>query len=158
MAVSAQMRVKSQQHSPPSGLCICLHPKTWTHGPSNTSNTSTSKSPTLPLSLISTSHLFPLSVICPSCVRLQRSTFPLPLLPLPLIFCPSRGRGLVLSCLSARLFYLSISKASVGRWWPPLRINPVSARRPSISLLSITSDPSSAHLSPTAHVKHRMKG
>ncbi len=151
MPISAKMRVRSQQNSPPSSLHICLHPKTWTQGPSNTSNTS--KTPTLPLPLISTSHLFPMSVIC-----LQRSTFPLPLIPMPLIFCPSRGRGLVLSCLSARLFYLSISKASAGRPRPPLRINPVSARRPSISLLSITSDPSSAHLSPTAHVNHRMKG
>lgn len=119
--------------------------------------TSTSKSPTLPLPLISTSRLILLSVIFPGYGRLQRPTFPSPLLPLPLIFCPSRGRGLVLSCLSARLFYLSISKPSAGRPRPPLRINPVSARRPSISLLSITSDPSSAHLSPAAHVNRRMR-
>lgn len=89
---------------------------------------------------------------------LQKPTSASPLLPLPLIFCPSRGRGLVLSCLSARQFYLSISEPSAGRPWPRIPINPVSAQSPSIRPLSITSDPSSTHLSTAAHVKPRMKG
>lgn len=75
---------------------------------------------------------------------------PLWLFSLTLIFCPSRGRGLVLSCLSARQFYLSIAKPSTTQR-PQHCINPLSASQPSITLLSIMSDPSSAHLSHTAH-------
>lgn len=70
-----------------------------------------------------------------------------------LIFCPLRGRGLVLSCLSARQCYLSITKPSAVQQRPQHCINPLSARQPSITLLSITSDPSSAHLSHTAHAQ-----
>lgn len=76
---------------------------------------------------------------------------PLWLFSLTLIFCPSRGRGLVLSCLSARQFYLSIAKPSTVWQRPQHCINPLSAIQPSITLLSIMSDPSSAHLSHTAH-------
>lgn len=80
---------------------------------------------------------------------------PLPpwFLSLTLIFCPSRGRGLTVSCLSARQFYLSITKPSAVLQWPQPCINPLSASQPSITLLSITSDPSSAHLSHTAHAR-----
>lgn len=80
---------------------------------------------------------------------------PLPmwLFSFTLIFCPSRGRGLVLSCLSPRQFYLSITKPSTVWQRPQHCINPLSASQPSITLLSITSDPSSAHLSHTAHAR-----
>lgn len=73
---------------------------------------------------------------------------------LTLIFCPSRGRGLAVSCLSARQFYLSITKPSAVLQRPQHCINPLSASQPSITPLSITSDPSSTHLSHTAHA-HR---
>lgn len=82
---------------------------------------------------------------------------PLPmwLFSFTLIFCPSRGRGLVLSCLSPRQFYLSITKPSTVWQRPQHCINPLSASQPSITLLSITSDPSSAHLSHTAHARSK---
>lgn len=73
--------------------------------------------------------------------------------PHALIFCPSRGRGLALSCLSARQFYLSITKPSARLQRPQHCINPLSASQPSITLLSITSDPSSAHLSHNARAR-----
>lgn len=83
----------------------------------------------------------------------QGPSLPLRFSPLTLIFCPSRGRGLAVSCLSARQFYLSITKPSAVLQWPRPCINPLSASQPSITPLSITSDPSSAHLSLTAHAR-----
>lgn len=88
-------------------------------------------------------------------LRWQYQGPPLPrwFISLALIFCPSRGRGLAVSCLSARQFYLSITKPSAVLQWPQHCINPLSASQPSIIPLSITSDPSSAHLSHTAHAR-----
>lgn len=72
---------------------------------------------------------------------------------LTLISCPSKGRGLAVSCLFARQFYLSITKPSAVLQRPQHCINPLSASQPSITPLSITSDPSSAHLSHTARAR-----
>lgn len=87
--------------------------------------------------------------------RWQYQGLPLPrwFFYLALIFCPSRGRGLAVSCLSARQFYLSITKPSAVLQWPQHCINPLSAGQPSITPLSITSDPSSAHLSRIARAR-----
>lgn len=48
---------------------------------------------------------------------------------------------------------LSITKPSTVLQWPQHWINPLSASQSSITPLSITSDPSSAHLSHTAHAQ-----
>ncbi len=86
-------------------------------------------------------------------ISVQRPPLPWWFFSLALIFCPSRGRGLAVSCLSARQFYLSITKPSAVLQRPQHCINPLSASQPSITPLSITSDPSSAHLSHTAHAR-----
>lgn len=91
------------------------------------------------------------STPCDGNIKKKGPPLPRWLFSLTLIFCPSRGRGLAVSCLSARQFYLSITKPSAVLQRPQHCINPLSAGQPSITPLSITSDPSSAHLSRTAH-------
>lgn len=84
----------------------------------------------------------------------NKSAIPTVALLPPFDFSVHQGPWIsTLSCLSAHQCYLSITKPSSVLPWPRDCINPLSVIQSFITLLSIMSSPSSAHLSPTAHAQ-----